>query len=410
MQSSERSSSSPFRKVGQNLYRHETSGTYYALFKRSGKQIRRSLKTKDRSLANRRLREQRRRIEKLSTKADARTLTFDDIAKRFYETQQVRLKPKSLSRIDTCIKGLKPSFKGVTVRNITQRHCENWMTTRGRQISAQSYKHERRVLIAILDFAVTLGLLLDNPAKDFVVARKVPKPIVVPPTKEQFCRMIEEIRKADVRAQDGGDLIELLAYSGMRLAEAQALRWGDIDFERGTFIVTGGEQGTKNHESRCVPLFPALRALLERIGGEKHPEAAELVVKLHGSNGARRCMATACTKLAFPIFSNHDMRHFFCSNAIEKGIDFKVIAAWLGHKDGGLQVAKTYGHLRDTHSHDMAKLMTLTAPVRPRTSSSPERAESSRGEPGVSARVLPDSAADIGGQPNGLAIANPVDV
>ena len=55
------------------------------------------------------------------------------------------------------------------------------------------------------------------------------------------------------------------------------------------------------------------------------------------------------------------MRHFFCSNAIEAGIDFKVIAGWLGHKDGGYLVAKTYGHLRDAHSFEMAKRMTFSA-------------------------------------------------
>ena len=59
----------------------------------------------------------------------------------------------------------------------------------------------------------------------------------------------------------------------------------------------------------------------------------------------------------FPRFTHHCLRHYFVSNAIEKGIDFKTIANWIGHKDGGLLVAKTYGHLRDSHSHEMAKLM-----------------------------------------------------
>ena len=36
-----------FRKVAE-LYRNESSGTYYAFVKRNGRQIRRSLKTKDR--------------------------------------------------------------------------------------------------------------------------------------------------------------------------------------------------------------------------------------------------------------------------------------------------------------------------------------------------------------------------
>ena len=49
------------------------------------------------------------------------------------------------------------------------------------------------------------------------------------------------------------------------------------------------------------------------------------------------------------------------SGNIEAGIDYKVIAGWLGHKDGGILVAKTYGHLRDTHSFEMAKRMTQGA-------------------------------------------------
>jgi len=41
--------------VGENLYRLESSGGYYAPIKKGGKQFRRSLKTKDRKLAERNL-------------------------------------------------------------------------------------------------------------------------------------------------------------------------------------------------------------------------------------------------------------------------------------------------------------------------------------------------------------------
>jgi hypothetical protein len=44
-----------FHKVAQNLNRLESYRTYYALFKRAGKQIRRSLKTTDPALARQRL-------------------------------------------------------------------------------------------------------------------------------------------------------------------------------------------------------------------------------------------------------------------------------------------------------------------------------------------------------------------
>jgi len=70
-------------------------------------------------------------------------------------------------------------------------------------------------------------------------------------------------------------------------------------------------------------------------------------------------MISACRNAALPHFTHHHLRHFFCSNAIEAGVDFKAIAGWLGHKDGGLLAAKTYGHLRDEHSALMAKKMTF---------------------------------------------------
>jgi hypothetical protein len=40
-----------FHKIAENPYRLESSDGYYALIKKSGKQFRRSLKTKDRMLA-----------------------------------------------------------------------------------------------------------------------------------------------------------------------------------------------------------------------------------------------------------------------------------------------------------------------------------------------------------------------
>ena len=41
----------------------------------------------------------------------------------------------------------------------------------------------------------------------------------------------------------------------------------------------------------------------------------------------------------------HDMRHHFASVAVMGGVPFRQVAAWLGHKDGGVLVGKVYGHL-----------------------------------------------------------------
>src|SRR5436190_18379485 len=69
-------------KVAENLYRSQTSGIYYSLFKRGGKQFRKSLKTDDRKLADRRLNEVRGKVDNLVSTGDAK-LTFWQVAEKY---------------------------------------------------------------------------------------------------------------------------------------------------------------------------------------------------------------------------------------------------------------------------------------------------------------------------------------
>jgi len=76
-----------FHKVAENLYRLESSDGYYVLLKRGGKQFRRSLKTKDRKLADRRLNDLRAKTGCLKISPEAK-LNFEQAAKLRLETNQ----------------------------------------------------------------------------------------------------------------------------------------------------------------------------------------------------------------------------------------------------------------------------------------------------------------------------------
>lgn len=346
-----------FLKIAECLYRHASSGVYYGLVKRSGKQYRRSLKTTDRKLAERFLAEFRQKVDRLDHTKNRTVLTFAECAKLWLATVTPHLKPSSARRRETSVAQLFPHLGAVLIRNITAGVCENWAAKRGAGISASTYNNERDTITAILNYAKREGLLLDNPAL-VLPRRKLGKSTIVIPSKNEFEAVVGKMRSLGVRFEQGANLVELLAYSGMRLAEATAIRWGDVDFEKGRFVVTGGELGTKNHEARVVPLFPAMRVFLDRLRADYQPGAVDRVTPIdRTSKGLER----ACELAGLPAFTHHCMRHYFVSNAIEAGVDFKTIAAWVGHKDGGLLVAKTYGHLRDTHSFEMAKRMTFSA-------------------------------------------------
>jgi len=349
--------SSPFQKVAECLYRNSSSGVYYALVKRGGKQHRRSLRTKDRKVADRFLSDFRQKVGRLSKTSSASHVTFRDLAERWLETMRAHLKPSSFRRRETSVGQLCAVMGAMTIRQVTTRTCEEWAAKRGPGLQASTYNNERDTLRVVLAYAKREGLLLDNPA-ELIPRRKLPRRSPVIPTREQFVALVNQLREMGKRCREAAVLVELLAYSGMRLAEATSMRWGDVNFENNRFTVTGGDTGTKNHEAREVPLFPSLRAFLDRIKVETSPNPEDLIV---GIRKARRAMEKACEEAKLPVFTHHTLRHFFVSNAIELNVDAKTIAAWVGHKDGGLLVAKTYGHLRDTHSREMAQRMQFSA-------------------------------------------------
>src|ERR1051325_10761188 len=80
--SNAKSNQATYVKVGQNLYRNESSSTYYGLTKRGGKQFRSALRMedgtpiKDRSLAERALRKWLNELENVRPEAIERDEDF----------------------------------------------------------------------------------------------------------------------------------------------------------------------------------------------------------------------------------------------------------------------------------------------------------------------------------------------
>ena len=342
--------------VAENLFKRGPSGRYYAILKRDGKQIWRSLKTTDRRLAERRLTEFAGRADQLRPQNNPH-IVFPQLAAQWLDTRRHTLKQSTADRIARGVKAVAPFFAGVSVRNATRRHCDEWLKKRGPDLAPQTFAHELDVMRNVFKHAMDIGLRVDNPAAH--IKRKpmhTKRPNV--PTREQFRQLLAAIRASDGRpskqaqAKHCADLVELLAYTGCRLDEARNLRWRDVDFERGVFTVTGGEHGTKNHEQRTPPLNPALCQLLERLRGETNPQPADLVAK---ARSARMCLDSATERLGLPHFCHHAFRHFWATSAIESEVDIPTVAQMLGHKDGGALLMKTYSHLRQEHAFAAAR-------------------------------------------------------
>jgi integrase len=340
-------------RVAECLYRNQSSGSYFALVKRKGKQIKKTLKTTDRKLAERRLRDFRKKAEHLTATSSERKVPFKDLAARWAKIHNTRLKPSSADRNLRCIKELNKFFGSLPISSILPRQCEDWAADRSAGIAASTFNKDLLVLKAVLDYAQQDGLILDSPAKDLRRHKVIDKPILIP-SHEEYGRLLTAIDELDGRASHARNLIELLALSGMRLGEATRIIWREVDLANQRFTVSGGDVGTKNGEVRKVPLFPSLERLLKSLKESDDANATSTIIPI---GTTRTALETACKQAKLPHFTHHTFRHFFVSNAIEAGVDFKTVADWIGHKDGGMLVSQRYGHLRPSHSIKMAELM-----------------------------------------------------
>jgi integrase len=173
------------------------------------------------------------------------------------------------------------------------------------------------------------------------------------------------------------DFLRLLAFSGAREQEALHLKWAHVDFgARRIFIGAGegftaaamtiGTGGTsKNRGSRILDFNPQLESLLEEMKARRAPDSSYLFPspqrgqKDIPAKTLRESLKLVRAKAGLPHLGFHDLRHLFCSFCVMAGIDFMTIAAWLGHKDGGILVGKVYGHLLDEHRQRMAAKLTI---------------------------------------------------
>jgi integrase len=180
--------------------------------------------------------------------------------------------------------------------------------------------------------------------------------------------------------QQFADYIRLMAYCGARRNEALRLKWSDVDFEHGQLAI-GSDGLTKNHEQRVVDFNDRLEAHLKDMHARRAPDSVYLFpspqrgdndqsaktfresLKLVLAEMARQGAPLKSQKGNALNFGFHDCRHHFISYCVMSGIDFMTIAAWVGHKDGGILIGKVYGHLANEHRKMMAKRVVFTPQV-----------------------------------------------
>ena len=145
-------------------------------------------------------------------------------------------------------------------------------------------------------------------------------------------------------------IFESLYSTGCRISEMIAVKWGEIDFHRGTLIVTG-----KGSKDRLVILGKPALAALHRLRSAvcaKDPSLAADTADAFLSDrlahiSARfveRRMKRYLAETGLPVdLTPHKLRHSFATHLLDAGADLRSVQEMLGHSS--LSTTQIYTHV-----------------------------------------------------------------
>ena len=232
---------------------------------------------------------------------------------------------------------LMPVFGDAQLRLITKDLVQNFVTAKAKGDSSwKTVKHIRTALGSILEAAVRDDLLTSNPVRKTRMPR-------CGPVEESTAISPESIRALlEALPEPSRSIATLLAMTGLRIGELLALRWQDIDFEKGFFSVKqtvyeGHFDVPKSKRSkRTLPLGPVcaqIFASLRKLGVS--PSALVFSTRngspLSRRNLLNRQLKPACKALGLTEGDWHWLRHAHATLLDSVGAPLGTVQALLGH-------------------------------------------------------------------------------
>jgi integrase len=265
---------------------------------------------------------------------------------------------------------LRPMMGHLRISDVRRRDVQDFVDELRRAgLSASSVHNKLDVLRVMFKLAIEREWCDDSPCRNLrLPAVRSKRPDVADPDR---ARELIGVLPTEQRA-----LWATLFFAGLRIGEARALRWRDVDFNADAIMIehgwddVGGEQEAKTDAGRrVVPLIGELRAHLAahklatgggdddlcfgRTGSEPFVRSTVRAhalgawgwrVKETRKNGKRTKTLVKVREDALDPVTPHGARHTCASYLIAAGVDDMTLQSVIGHSD--VRTTKNvYGHL-----------------------------------------------------------------
>jgi integrase len=288
----------------------------------------------------------------------------------FGRMQLAAIEPRDIKRFATYV-AESPlacrTCRGEAERRLRCRTCGGSGTRPGR-MAPNSVRLAIAPVKALLATAFEEGIIRANPAAGVrLVVEQVEgdgEEHVKALSEDELRRLLEEM-PANWRL-----FFEFLAHSGLRIGEAIALRWSDVDFNRKRVSIErrfyrGSFDSPKSkYGRRKVPLSAGMAEELEArwllvddVEGLVFPSSTGTVID--SSKLMSRVLKKAGRRAGVPWVGFHTFRHTCATTLFRRGLNAKQVQVWLGHHSPAFTLA-TYVHYLDDDLPDASFLDEVT--------------------------------------------------
>lgn len=233
---------------------------YWARAQRQNREHRRSLKTADRAIAEKRLREWLDELDAIAWGTKPRR-TYVETEERFIREHLTTLRPRAAERYGSSLKHLSEHFGGMMLHQITSGTMADFETKR-RTAGARpgTIRRDLACLSSMLTSAIDWEWVEDggNPVPPYL-RRRAKRGLKEAPPRTRYLREDEEAKLLKAASPIARATITLAIDTGLRRDELFSLTWPQVDLARGVITTT---TLTKNGRARVVPCPPRSARIL----------------------------------------------------------------------------------------------------------------------------------------------------